>query len=565
MYFQPRIHSFTPFSSTPAGQPEPVVVAGAGPVGLATALGLARRGVPVTVVEAGDSVSHGSRAICLSRHSLEILERLGVGDEFTRRSLPWTTGRSHYRDTEVLAFDMPRDEGDARPPMVNISQSVAETILVEAVEATEGCRVLRHSRVVGCRQDDTDDQVAVTVETPDGPRELRSRWLVAADGARSAVRQSLGLRLKGNSYEGRYVIADIHWESALPTERRVWFDPPSNPGSTIILHRQPDDIWRVDYQLRPGEDPEREIDEERIRARIARHLDWLGNDRPWTLEWASIYRAHALSLDTYRHGRVLFAGDAAHLVPIFGVRGLNSGLEDADVLAWALAAVERAEAGQGLLDTWAEERRDAWEQNVGQAEKSTLFMTPPTAGYEMTRDAVLSLALRRPVLTHLINPRQSSATHSRTSALTLPRLPRETGPDGPPGLLPGDPLRDRTVHVTGRPTSLNALRGGDFALLALHTDPAAVHRAAAALNVALRRALTVRALVASDGTRTPADGSEVTVLDDPGRALAPALGVHDGDVLLVRPDGLVLARFPDVSALDDTDGLARHLLNGGAR
>jgi 3-(3-hydroxy-phenyl)propionate hydroxylase len=132
----------------------------------------------------------------------------------------------------------------------------------------------------------------------------------------------------------------------------VWFDPPSNPGSTVIMHQQPGDIWRIDYQLDPTEDAEVETREERIRARIASHLAWLGDDRPWTLEWHGFYKAHALALDSFVHDRVVFAGDAAHLVPIFGVRGLNSGMEDADTLAWMLAAVVNGSACRRLLETY---------------------------------------------------------------------------------------------------------------------------------------------------------------------------------------------------------------------
>lgn len=547
MYFEPRHHDFVDFASTPPhADPEQVVVTGAGPVGLAVALGLARRGVTVTVLEADDSVSHGSRAICLARHSLEVLERLGVGKEFTRLALPWTMGRSHYRDTEVLAFAMPYGDGDVREPMVNISQSVAEQILLDAVVTEDRITLHWHSKVTGATQD--GDEVTVRAETPAGERVVRARYLVACDGARSAVRKALDAHLEGTSYEGRYVIADIHWESELPTERQVWFDPPSNPGSTIILHRQPDDIWRVDYQIGADEDAEEAVREENIRARITAHLKWLGTKRPWTLEWSSLYRAHARALDSFLHGRVLFAGDAAHLVPIFGVRGLNSGLEDADVYAWALAAVVNGEADKRILRTVADERRDAWRQNVEQAEKSTLFMTPGTDGYRLTRDAVLQLTLKRPVLRHLINPRQSSATHSRNSALTFTTTSAASGP------FPGDPLPDlKVTPVGGAETGLHALRGAKFSLIA-----AATAEGAARVVGELAGVLPVTALATEGG---PADG--VSVL---GAETATRLGLAPGEALLVRPDGLVLARM---RTDESTAPLIRHLTDqlaaGGAR
>ncbi|MFD2498385.1 FAD-dependent monooxygenase [Rhizorhabdus histidinilytica] len=168
---------------------------------------------------------------------------------------------------------------------------------------------------------------------------MKAGWVVAADGARSVVRQALGLKLQGDSYEGRYLIADIEVAGVeRPVERHVWFDPPSNPGSTVILHVQPDGIWRIDIQLR-DEDGDEMLEEERLLPLLQAQLDMMGVTAGWTLVWKSIYRAHALTLDSYRHGRVMLAGDAAHLVPIFGVRGLNSGIDDAHNLAWKLALV----------------------------------------------------------------------------------------------------------------------------------------------------------------------------------------------------------------------------------
>ncbi|MFD2396013.1 FAD-dependent monooxygenase [Prauserella oleivorans] len=322
--------------------------------------------------------------------------------------------------------------------MVNVSQSEIEQVMVDALLAHPLVTLHWSAEVTGLEQ--TGEEVRLEVGTAFGPRTLRARWVVAADGGRSAMRSLAGLRLEGTSYQGNYVIADIHWPSDLPAERLVWFDAPSNPGSTIIMHRQPRDIWRIDYQLDAAEDPEVETGEDRIRDRIARHLSWLENDVPWTLEWHGFYRARALALREFVHGRVVFAGDAAHLVPIFGVRGLNSGMEDAETLAWQLAAVLENEADEALLRVYSAERRSAWQQNVDNAGKSTLIMSPGTHGYRATRDAILALATTRPEFSHLLNPRQSSATHAHASPLTWPIDPAVEG------VLPGDPLEDRRVR-----------------------------------------------------------------------------------------------------------------------
>ncbi len=402
-----------------------------------------------------------------------------------------------------------------------------------------------------------DDLVTVVVDTAAGRREVTASWVVAADGARSSVRELLGLGLSGTSYEGRYVIADIHWPSDLPTERLVWFDPPSNPRSTIIMHRQPHDIWRVDYQLGPGEDAEPEAQPDRIRDRIGRHLDWLGNEVPWTLEWSSIYRAHALSLADYVHGRVVFAGDAAHLVPIFGVRGLNSGIEDAETLAWQLAAVVHGTADAGLLDAYSAERRAAWQQNIDAAGKSTRIMTPGSHGWTASRDAVLALAVDHPEFSVLVNPRQSSATHVRTSPLTVPDARRRPGP------APGDPVADRslttwTPHGTAG-TSLDRLRGEGFGVLAVGVAPAELRAAVEPLRAAFPHE-SVRALVVGPRDLAPAAGA-VAVVADPDGSLVEALGADPGEVFVIRPDGLLLSRHADVTGLR---GVAEHLRQGGS-
>lgn len=537
-YYQPRKYDATPLESTaPDAEPLPVVIVGGGPVGMGVAMGLAQRGIAVTVLEAADQVSFGSRAICISRHSLEVADRLGFGERLESLCLQWTGGRSFYRDTEVLHFEMPVDDADVRGPMVNVSQSEFEQVMVDDLLENPLVTYVWQARVE--RYTQHDDAVTLEVDTPAGRRHLRATWVVAADGGRSRMREIDGAMLEGTSYEGRYVIADIHWKSELPAERHVWFDPPSNPGSTVIMHRQPNDIWRIDYQLDAGDDEATETSEERIRERITRHLDWLQNDVPWTLEWKGYYKAHARALANFVHDRVIFAGDAAHLVPIFGVRGLNSGMEDAETLAWMLAAVVNGTAEPALLDVYAQERHAAWEQNVHNAGKSTLVMTPGTDGYRTTRDAILTLATTRPEFAHLINPRQSSATHTHTSPLTWQGDPAASGP------LPGDPVADRTVNGGG---SLNSVRGTGFGLFGFGLDAAgAAALADGAKALGERLAPEHVTAIAVDPKEGIAGVEGLTVLEDP--AVTEAFGASPGEIVVLRPEGVVLARLDGTSRL----------------
>ena len=481
----------------------PVVIVGAGPVGLTLAIGLARHGVRAVVLEPRDRVSHGSRAIAISRRSQEIWERWGLLDAPLAKGLPWVRGRSFWRAHEVLQFAMPMAAEDKHPPMLNLQQNYTEQFLVDAAVAL-GVDVRWHSRAVAVSL--SDDVATLRVETPEGAYDLRAAHAVGADGARSFVRQALGLHLKGTSYEGRYVIADIRLRSNAPAERRAWFDPPSNPGSTILMHKQPDDIWRIDYQLLPEDDDEAEQREDRVRARIDEHLAMIGERDEYELVWVSLYKAHARTLPRYVHGRVIFIGDAAHLVPIFGVRGMNSGIDDAANLAWKLAAALDGRAGPALLESYSGERVFAAEENIRQARKSTLFMTPPSAGMALLRDAALSLAVSHEFARPLVNPRQ-------TGVIAFADSPLQTGDgeDWTAGPAPGATL----------PNVL--LTDGRHLLDGLGARPAVV-------------------LVAGDEKAETVARAVGDVIVLPGKEVRLGLA-RAGGGYLVRPDGHVAARW----------------------
>ena len=437
--------------STPTRNRAEVAIVGAGPVGLIAAIELTRQGLRPVVLDAKEEVAWSSRAICISRRSLEILDRVGAGPAFEAKALPWSRGRTFYRDQLVFRLEMPYAAGDRHAPFVNIQQFYTEQFLLDALKTLgDGGQIRWRNRVTGVRQDASG--VTLAVAGPDGDYELRADWVVAADGGRSVMREQMGLDLHGTAYESRYLIADIEVQGAdRPVERNVWFDSPANPGSTVILHVQPDGVWRIDYQLRDDEDPEEALRDENVTARLQQQLDMMGVRAPWRMVWKSLYKALALSLDSYRHGRVLFAGDAAHLVPIFGVRGLNSGIDDAHNLGWKLALVASGKAPEALLDSYSHERRRATRENHEQAIKSTWFMSPPSAGFRLMRDAVLSLAAEHPWASPLINPRQSSSHVYDDSPVIQPdATPSDTG------VKPGEPLPDAPAAIIAAPVGESA-------------------------------------------------------------------------------------------------------------
>ncbi len=517
------------------GTRRPVVVVGAGPVGLCAALGLARGGVPVVALDPKGSVSEGSRALCLSRASLEILRRNDAHRPFVAKGLAWTHGSSYFRDRLVYRLEMPHSDDERFAPMTNLQQQYIEQFLVERADAERAIELRWHSEVVGVQA--RVDGVRMAVRTPDGDYELDADWLLAADGARSFVRQALGLKLKGEAYEGRYLIADVHAQLDLPTERRAYFDPPCNEGATVLVHRQPDGIWRIDYQLRDEEDAEAELQPGRVRARVGEILAMLGVRGPWTLEWHSLYRAYTLALDDYRHGRVLFVGDSAHLVPIFGVRGLNSGFADADNAAWKLAAVLRGEAPERLLDSYTPERRAATLETFATAGRSTRFMTPPTRGYRLLHRAALELAVANDCTRPLINPRQSVPYDYVDSPLTSP------GDDAAfaAGPRAGAPLRN--VRLGADDYFLDHL-GDDFALVVFGDRPP---DGSQALVARLRAgAPRVRCFLVGPA-QAPAGWCAIA---DPGGRIAALYDALPGTAYLSRPDGHVASRWRDLALAD---------------
>ena len=277
-----------------------------------------------------------------------------------------------------------------------------------------------------------------------------------------------GLRLKGANYEGRYVIADVQMDHAYPTIRRALFDPVSRPGGTVLIHRQPDNIWRIDYQLRDDEDAEEATREDNVRTAVASVLREIGHDGAWDLEWWSIYSANTLLLDDYREGRIFFAGDSAHIVPIFGVRGLNNGIADGHNIGWKLAAVINGKAGEALLDSYTPERRGATLDVFANASKSTRFMTPPSHGWRVMRDAALSLALTRESAGQLANPRQMTPYTYADSPATAPDDPQFGGGPVAGAMLPdvalddgflSDRLGDEWTLVTFGATDMPAIQG----------------------------------------------------------------------------------------------------------
>lgn len=517
----------------------PVVIVGAGPIGLTTALDLARYGIPSIVLEAERQVSEGSRAIVFTRRSLEILQQVGVAERVMAAGLSWRFGNSFYRNQRVFRMEAPHDPDDRFPPMTNLQQPCLEQFLVETCQANPLIELRWGNKVTALVQ--AGDYATLDIDTPAGDYTLEANWVIAADGARSAIRSLLGLQLEGAAYEGRFVIADIKIDLDLPTERLAYFDPHWNPGNTVLMHREPGNIWRIDYQLPRDETPEHALSADSLRERINAQLAIVGVQNPqWELDWCSVYSARALTLSNYIHDRVIFTGDAAHLLPIFGVRGANTGFQDCHDLSWKLALTIKGVAGPGLLASYSAERVGAAREIIAEAGKSTRFMTPPTPGHCLVRDAVLSLSLTQAFVRPLYHWRTSRPHDYVDSSLNFKGDDNSLYSSGP---HQGAPLLNIRL---GDDQFLFDRLGASFYLL-YFTDATEVPGDIQAQVQALREQGVPLQLLAVTGNRQTAVSGADGQVDDHSGHLRREYGAKTGSAYLVRPDQHVCARWHQLS------------------
>ena len=472
-------------------------------------------------------MSAGSRAICYAKRTLEILDRLGCAQPIVDKGIGWSVGKVFLRNELVYRFDLLPELGHRRPAFVNLQQYWLEEYLVKRAGQLDGVELRWESKVTGVVAGEAGAEV--TVSTADGEYRIECDWLVVADGSRSPVRHMLGLDWEGQAFRDRFLIADIHMKSNFPTERWFWFDPPFHPNQSALLHRQADDVWRIDFQLGWDADPEAEKRPERIVPRLKAML---GEDADFEIEWASVYTFQCRRMQRFRHGRAIFAGDAAHVVSPFGARGANSGIQDVDNLAWKLALVIRGLAPERLLDSYDAERTFAADENILNSTRSTDFITPKSNASRTFRDAVLALAKEHPFARRLVNSGRLSVP------AILAQSPLNTDDRdadfacGPGAMVPGASATDAPVDGSSGPWLLGYL-GGTFTLLAFDAviDPEDV--------ASLARDRIGCRVVHVGGSSV--HGAEQ--VDDVQGLARRRYDARPGTVHLVRPDQHVCARW----------------------
>ena len=514
----------------------PVIIIGGGPIGIATALDLAKKGTPALVLDDHDGVGQGSRAICFAKRTLEIADRLGAASEMVEKGVVWSVGKVFREQGKIFEFNLLPEEGHKFPAFINLQQPYFEKFLVDALRRVEaaGAPVEIRGRNVVVDLKQTDDHVRLRIDTPDGPYDAMADYVVACDGARSPTRGLMGLRFDGRVFEDNFLIADVKMKADFPTERWFWFDPPfKGCGQSALLHKQPDDIWRIDFQLGWAIDRDKELDPDKIRARVDAMLSsQIGHVPEYDVVWTSIYTFQCRRMTKFRHGRVLFAGDSAHQVSPFGARGANSGIQDADNLAWKLDLVLKGAASDTLLDTYSEERVYAADENILNSTRATDFLTPKSETSQVYRNAVLSLAAKYPFARPLVNSGRLSVP-SVYDGLSL------NGPDtlgGPRATRVGAPCMDAPLASGFLLDRLS----GKFTILSINS---------VLPDVAEIDGIAIDKL------------SIDTARDDPSGAVTERyLGESPEAIYLIRPDQHVTARWRSASDADIRSALRRALV-----
>jgi 3-(3-hydroxy-phenyl)propionate hydroxylase len=517
----------------------PVVVVGAGPVGLALAIDLALREIPVVLLDNDNTLSSGSRAICFAKRTLEVFDRLGCGDRMVDKGVSWHVGKVFFHDEQVYRFDLLPEPGHERPAFINLQQYYVEGYLVERAAALPLIDLRWNNKVTGIEQH--EDRAVLTIETPESSYRLQADYVAACDGSRSSLRQLLGQEAKGRTFRDRFLIADITMDADLPTERRFWFDPPFHPGQSVLLHKQADGMWRVDFQLGWDADPVEERKPENITPRVRALLDSIGFDGvQFQIGWASVYTFACQRMERFRHGRVLFAGDSAHGVSPFGARGANSGVQDADNLAWKLAAVLQGEAPDTLLDSYASEREYAADENIRHSTRATDFITPKSEVSRLFRDAVLELTKRHAFARTLVN----------SGRLSLPAVLRDSPLNTPDAdvfggaMVPGAAAADAPIVRADGSTGwlLRECHVARFTALVFGKGEAAER----SLDALRASDLPLHVVRVENG----AAGSELAL---------QRYDAQPGTVYLLRPDQHVCARWRQPKAADLRAALDRAL------
>ncbi|MFD3688862.1 FAD-dependent monooxygenase [Nocardiopsis sp. NPDC058631] len=514
--------------SLPGPHP-PVLVVGAGPTGLAAACTLLQNGVPCRVVERRAGVAEEPKALILWSGALEVLRRLGVHERVLGQSLPLASASYFSNGRRIGGVRFGGLEGTAFPGPVCLPQPGTEQALHDRLLELGGS-VEWSTRVHSVAPAGEGMRVVLgPAGDPDTREESTVPWVVAADGSRSAVRESLGVAFEGDTYDRVFLLSDGVVSGPVP-EREAQYH--LTPDGVLVIVPLPGGGHRVFFDTAPDGETEPPGDELLARLLAERGPGGLRIESVW---WRSRFRVHARVAREFRRGRVLIAGDAAHLHSPAGGQGLNTGIQDGFDLGWKLAAVLRG-APEALLDSYPLERRPTAQAVVRSADQQTRTWMVRAPLARLVRDTLMRVLSASGLLEKRLVPQlaQISPDLRESPAVTAPP-PGWRGRDAVGGALPGRRIGDAPlVPVAGTAAdSLHAyLASGRQALLVGGSSRRAAD-AAAELRDAVPADVDVLLLTGRDGGVPDAPGHDVA------RLLGPSKGAAGEWVVHVRPDAVV--------------------------
>ncbi len=518
----------------------PIVIVGGGITGLSLACALAQHGVEALLLDEDNTVGvkgASSRGICYAQKTLEIFKRFGVYEHIARKGVQWSVGRTFAGEDEVYSFDLRQQQTHSlskEPPFINIQQFYIEGFLVEQIAELNKARpridIRWCNRITAFEQNDTFATLSIT--TPAGDYRLEAEHVIDCTGSRSPFRAWCGASVTAKKGDDRWCIADVRFKDAPPVERHTWIEAPFNENRAVWQHLMADGVWRIDYQMAPNCDPEQVSREDVVRARLNAQFKRELGEGECDIVWVGPYAYRSECLDELRHGRVFFAGDSAHVVSPFGARGGNSGVQDADNLAWKLAAVLHGRAGPQLLDSYSRERHEAAQHNVLVTNRTARFLRPADGAERLFRSAALSLARQHPFARQLVNTGRMSTPNTYT---------RSPACDKTGGMATQNV---GFLWANGQPGELiDLLRwaGGRLLLLVFGDLPPAAARRLQALAVPARLCC-VQVLAPGE------NASAVEHVRDPRGDLQATCHVFGHAWALLRPDSYVAATGESVDA-----------------
>ena len=534
-----------------------VAIVGLGPTGLTLAHLLGLRGLRVLALEREPEFYGNARAVYTDDECMRVFQAAGVAAELEADMLVDTPVQWMLEDGSVLSQLRRIDRPNGWSVSNFFYQPYLETKMEKLLERYPNVTALRGREVV----DFSHDETGVVVEhkassgtrygqanpTPEAPAETaraRAQWLVACDGGRSGVRAKLGIKMAGKSFPEPWLVVDIKAKEGEDCFRHMpYFNFHCDPKQPTVSCPQPNGHHRFEFLLMPGQTKEEMEDAATVLRLLTQYVDV---DKVEVLR-RLVYTFNALVADRWRDGRVLLAGDAAHMTPQFMGQGMSSGVRDAHNLAWKLEAVLRKGADPKLIDTYQSERKPHAKEMIDISVKMKDFVSIANPVLATTRNVVVKTLLKTPRVGDYIREARFKPppTYPNGDYFGLPRK-RRNGAEGRP--IPQPQVRT----YDGRRALLDDILGEDYALVGYACDPRA---SLDAMSLARLAALGARFVALYPfGERPQGDvvkrgsaaGALIEVEDLGGEGIAwfRRVGARKGDVALVRPDKFVYALTP---------------------